>query len=66
MQGMRKDIQGRRIMSIERIERAPNPLIIRYLPRFNRCSKRYSKAMDIVFHSLYLLFNKQILLSIFS
>jgi insertion element IS1 protein InsB len=42
-----------------------NSLIRHYLARFNRRSKRYSKALDMIFHSIYLLFNKNILLSIF-
>jgi IS1 family transposase len=41
-----------------------NSLIRHYLARFNRCTKRYSKAFDMIGHSLLILFNKRLLLSI--
>lgn len=41
-----------------------NSLIRHYLARFNRRTKRYSKAIDMIEGSLLLLFNKQLLLSI--
>lgn len=41
-----------------------NSLIRHYLARFNRRTKRYSKAFDMIGHSLLILFNKQLLLSI--
>lgn len=34
-----------------------NSLIRHYLARFNRKTKRYSKALDMIGHSLLLLFN---------
>ena len=43
-----------------------NSLIRHYLARFNRKTKRYSKAMDMIYNSLLLLFNKDILLSTFT
>ena len=42
-----------------------NSLIRHYLARFNRKTKRYSKSIDMVKDSLNLLFNKDIMLSIF-
>ena len=42
-----------------------NSLIRHYLARFNRKTKRASKAMDMVEASILLLFNKNIALSIF-
>ena len=42
-----------------------NSLIRHYLARFNRKTKRYSKAIDMIENSLILLFNKDILESIF-
>ncbi len=42
-----------------------NSLIRHYLARFNRKTKRYSKAIDMVVHSLTLLFNRNSLASIF-
>ena len=41
-----------------------NSLIRYYLARFNRKTKRYSKAFDMIFASLVILFNKSLLLSI--
>lgn len=41
-----------------------NSLIRHYLARFNRRTKRYSKAFDMILYSLLILFNKQMLLSI--
>ena len=43
-----------------------NSLIRHYLARFNRKTKRYSKAIDMIYNSLLMLFNKNILMSIFS
>lgn len=42
-----------------------NSLIRHYLARFNRDTKRYSKAFDMILYSLLILFNKQLVLSIF-
>ena len=39
-----------------------NSLIRHYLARFNRKTKRYSKAIDMMEVSLWLLFNKSIIL----
>jgi insertion element IS1 protein InsB len=41
-----------------------NSLIRHYLARFNRKTKRYSKAIDMIENSLILLFNKDLLSSI--
>ena len=41
-----------------------NSLIRHYLARFNRRTKRYSKALDMIAHSLLMLFNKNLLLTI--
>jgi insertion element IS1 protein InsB len=41
-----------------------NSLIRHYLARFNRKTKRYSKAIDMIENSILMLFNKNILLSI--
>jgi insertion element IS1 protein InsB len=41
-----------------------NSLIRHYLARFNRKTKRYSKAFDIILNSLLILFHKPLLLSI--
>ena len=41
-----------------------NSLIRHYLARFNRRTKRYSKAFDMIFHSLIVLFYKDFLASI--
>ncbi len=41
-----------------------NSLIRHYLARFNRKTKRYSKAFDMIENSLLLLFNKTLLLSL--
>jgi len=41
-----------------------NSLIRHYLARFNRKTKRYSKAFDMIFASLLILFHKELLLSI--
>jgi insertion element IS1 protein InsB len=43
-----------------------NSLIRHYLARFNRRTKRYSKAFDMIYNSILLLFNKDLLLSIFT
>ncbi len=43
-----------------------NSLIRHYLARFNRKTKRYSKALDMVENSILMLFNKNLLLSIIS
>jgi len=43
-----------------------NSLIRHYLARFNRKTKRYSKALDMIYNSLLLLFNKKLLISILS
>jgi insertion element IS1 protein InsB len=36
-----------------------NPLIRHYLSRFNRKTKRYSKALDMIVHFLWMLFYKK-------
>ncbi len=41
-----------------------NALIRHFLARFNRRTKRHSKALDMIFYSLYILFHKDFLLSI--
>ncbi|WP_341788901.1 MULTISPECIES: IS1 family transposase [unclassified Rickettsia] len=41
-----------------------NSLIRNYLARFNRKTKRYSKAIDMIYNSILLLFNKNLLLSV--
>ena len=38
-----------------------NSLIRNYLARFNRCTKRYSKSIHMIYYSLILLFNKNML-----
>lgn len=43
-----------------------NSLIRHYLARFNRRTKRHSKAIDMIFHSILVFFYKDLLLSIFS
>jgi len=43
-----------------------NSLIRHYLTRFNRGTKRYSKAFDMIYNSILLLFNKNILISMFN
>ena len=43
-----------------------NSLIRHYLARFNRKTKRYSKAIDMIYNSILLLFNKKLLISILS
>ena len=35
-----------------------NALIRHYLARFNRKTKRFSKSIEMIYHSLILLFNK--------
>lgn len=45
---------------------AKNSIIRHYLARFNRKTKRFSKAIDMIIASLRLLFNKKLLLSIVS
>lgn len=42
-----------------------NSLIRHYLARFNRKTKRYSKAIDMMVNSILLLFNKHLLKTIF-
>ena len=46
--------------------KAKNSLIRNYLARFNRKTKRYSKSIDMIYNSILLLFNKSLLLSIFT
>lgn len=41
-----------------------NSLIRNYLARLNRKTKRYSKAIDMIYNSILLLFNKNLLLSV--
>ncbi|MGX6960742.1 MAG: IS1 family transposase [Rickettsia endosymbiont of Pentastiridius leporinus] len=41
-----------------------NSLLRHYLARFNRKTKRYSKAIDMIYNSILLLFNKNLSLSI--
>ncbi len=41
-----------------------NSLIRHYLARFNRKTKRYGKAIDMIYNSILMLFNKDLLLSI--
>ena len=41
-----------------------NSLIRHYLARFNRKTKRYSKALDMIYNSILMLFNKDLLISI--
>jgi insertion element IS1 protein InsB len=43
-----------------------NSLIRHYLARFNRKTKRYSKSIDMIYNSILMLFNKDLLLSIVS
>jgi insertion element IS1 protein InsB len=43
-----------------------NSLIRHYLARFNRKTKRYSKAIDMIANSILMLFNKELLMSIVS
>lgn len=43
-----------------------NSLIRHYLARFNRKTKRFSKKLDMIYNSLLLLFNKNLLISIFT
>jgi insertion element IS1 protein InsB len=43
-----------------------NSLIRHYLARFNRKTKRYSKAVDMIYNSILMLFNKEALMSLFS
>ena len=40
-----------------------NSLIRHYLARFNRRTKRFSKAFDMIFWSLLILFDKDLLLT---
>lgn len=42
-----------------------NSLIRHYLARFNRRTKRFSKAFDMIFYSILILFNQHLLMSIF-
>jgi len=39
-----------------------NSFIRHYLARFNRKTKRYSKAFDMIYNSIMMLFNKTLLL----
>jgi len=41
-----------------------NSLIRHYLTRFGRKTKRYSKSITMIYNSILLLFNKNLLLSI--
>ena len=41
-----------------------NSLIRHYLARFNRRTKRYSKALDMIYNSILILFNKHLIASI--
>lgn len=41
-----------------------NSLIRHFLARFNRKTRRFSKAFDMIFHSLMILIHKDLLLSI--
>ena len=43
-----------------------NSLLRHYLTRFHRKTKRYSKAIDMIYNSILLLFNKNLLISILS
>jgi insertion element IS1 protein InsB len=43
-----------------------NSVIRHYLARFNRKTKRYSKALDMIYNSILMLFNENLLLSIVS
>ena len=43
-----------------------NSRIMHYLARFHRKTKRYSKAIDMIVNSLLLLFNKQLLISMYT
>lgn len=43
-----------------------NSLIRHYLARFNRKTKRFSKSLDMIYYSILILFNKNLLLSIFT
>lgn len=60
-------IAGRHVMSKKEtaLVESKNSLIRHYLARFNRRTKRHSKAISMIQASLLLLFHKQILLSIF-
>ena len=42
-----------------------NSLLRHFLARFNRKTKRFSKAFDMIINSVLLLFNKNLFLSIF-
>jgi insertion element IS1 protein InsB len=42
-----------------------NSLIRHYLARFQRRTKRYSKAVDMIHNSILILFNKNLVRSIF-
>ena len=41
-----------------------NSLIRHHLARFNRKTKRYSKALDMIYNALLVFFHKELLLSI--
>jgi insertion element IS1 protein InsB len=43
-----------------------NSLLRHFLARFNRRTKRFSKAIDMIYNSVLMLFNKKLLLSILS
>lgn len=44
--------------------KSKNSLVRHYLARFNRKTKRYSKAIDMIMYSLFLLFYKHLLPSL--
>ena len=43
-----------------------NSLIRHYLARFHRKTKRYSKSIDMIYNPILMLFNKKVLMSLFS
>ena len=43
-----------------------NSLLRHYLARFNRKTKRYREAIDMIYNSILMLFNKEMLISIVS
>ena len=59
-------IAGRHIMTKAEtsLVESKNSLIRHYLARFNRKTKRYSKAIDMIENSILMLFNKNMLISI--
>ena len=55
-----------RVYKSARESKGYRDIIIRhYLARFNRKTKCYSKALDMILHSLWMLFYKNLLLSSF-